>query len=102
MDYASIKSLSSQSRKFLKLYKKLFNEISAKNQNNNSLSLVLEGAGIKKMPSAEAPYTRAKTDGTGAKKDIDEVQRYVIKYPSFKCEIYPSTKATCRQILNTG
>ena len=75
-DYASLNSLSSQARKFLISYKKLFNEISAKNQGNNALSIALEKAGVKKMPSSTAPYTRANADGTGAEKDIEEVERY--------------------------
>lgn len=75
-EYSSINSLSRQAKKFLRDYKKLFNEISASNQGNNALSLALEKAGVKKMPSNTAPYTRANADGKGGEKDIDEVVRY--------------------------
>lgn len=48
-EYSELQGMSSQARKFIRQYKKLFDSLSEKHQGTNALALTLEGANAKKI-----------------------------------------------------
>lgn len=86
--------MSTQARKFLRHYKKLFDEISARNQGNNSLSLALDGA-QRKTPIIDRMGENVKITGE------EDGERYSFAGKKAKtADAYRS--ATTEKMLNNG
>ena len=76
-DYSSIKELSAQSRKFLREYRKMFNELAKRNQGNNALSRALETTpGIEKTVTSMNDENMQVTD-----------KRFALKESAYKIEL---------------
>ena len=86
-EYSELQGMSSQARKFIRQYKKLFDSLSEKHQGTNALALTLEGANAKKITTTstfdENMRVTGDNDEDNETLEGDDGTRLAIKYPSF-------------------